>query len=256
MPNINLEKIHNVIIDTGNILYINDIMKKPNQNTSEELVDAINFTLKEFQGYASVNSQLDQSVVVSRHNSNLKISEYELEDLKIGFKVFLNSDNQTLLSEAIVKALTLLKVDAINDVIVTLKEKSSEDEKDDLQKIQLVWKVLEDLVEVGQIKQIGVADVEERTFKALHEWAKVKPSIIQVNLATCCVVPPTLQTFCKENDIKLLTHSDAADMLPAESIQNIFGKPLLLQWALRFLIHVKCRGVLTTKGYLLNFIKQ
>ncbi|XP_057662715.1 glutamate--cysteine ligase regulatory subunit isoform X1 [Diorhabda carinulata] len=256
MPNINLESIHNVIVDTGNILYINDIMKKPNQNTSEELVDAINFTMKECLGYTSMNSQSDKSVVISRHNSNLKISEYELADLKIGFKIFLNTDNQTLLSEAIGKALTLLKVDAINDAIVTLKQKSSEDEKDDLQKIKSMWKVLEDLVEVGKIKQIGVADVEERTFKALHEWAKVKPSIIQVNLATCCIVPPTLQAFCKENDIKLLTHSDAADMLPAESIQNLFGKPLLLQWALRFSIHVKCRGVLTTKGYLLNFIKQ
>lgn len=37
---------------------------------------------------------------------------------------------------------------------------------------------------------------------------QVKPNIIQINLATCCVVPPALQEFTKQNDIQLLTHSD------------------------------------------------
>lgn len=36
----------------------------------------------------------------------------------------------------------------------------------------------------------------------------MKPNIVQINLAMCCVVPPALQTFTKENDIQLLTHSD------------------------------------------------
>jgi len=37
---------------------------------------------------------------------------------------------------------------------------------------------------------------------------QIKPNIVQINLATCCVVPPALQEFTKENDIQLLTHSD------------------------------------------------
>ncbi|KAJ8870391.1 hypothetical protein PR048_029412 [Dryococelus australis] len=36
----------------------------------------------------------------------------------------------------------------------------------------------------------------------------VKPSIIQINLATCCVVPPALQEFTKDHNVQLLTHSD------------------------------------------------
>ncbi|XP_072385850.1 glutamate--cysteine ligase regulatory subunit-like [Diabrotica undecimpunctata] len=254
--NIDFTNLNKIIVNTGNLLSINDITKKPNQNTSEELVEAINFTLKEFGNNGSLQLQPDQQVVISRPQDNLKISEHELSDLKIGFKVFLNTDDQVLLTEAIEKALSLLKVNAINDVIVTFKQKPSEDKKDDLNIIQSAWKVLEDLIETQQIKQIGIADVEENTFTKLYQWAKVKPSIIQINLATCCVVPPSLQTFCKEHDIKLLTHSDAVDILPAQSIQSIFDKPLVLQWALRFLIHVKCRGVLTTKGYLLKFLDQ
>lgn len=39
----------------------------------------------------------------------------------------------------------------------------------------------------------------------LHQ---VKPSSNQVNLASCCVMPPDLTAFAKEFDIQLLTHND------------------------------------------------
>lgn len=250
-----LEGCDNFLISTGNILSINDITKKVNLNTSDELVDAISFTLKEFQDNGVLQTQSDHLLVISRHNDNLKISEHELADLKIGFKVFLNSDDPDSLTEAIQKALIVLKVESINDVIVTFKQKIG-NQNDNLSQIQSTWSVLENLIKKGQIKQIGIADIEESAFRALYDWAKVKPSIIQINLSTCCVVPPTLQSFCKEHDIKLLTHSDPLDLLPVESIESIFGTPLILKWALRFLIHVKCRGVLTTKGYLLNLVKN
>ncbi|XP_074027384.1 glutamate-cysteine ligase modifier subunit isoform X2 [Leptinotarsa decemlineata] len=255
MEKYNLENLDEFIINTGNILSINDITKKPNQNPSEELVDAVNCTIKEFQTSDTSQPQSDHLLIVNRQNDNLKISEHELSDLKIGFKVFLNNDNQESFTEAIQKALMILNVNSIDDLIISFKHKQSEDKKDDLSQIQTVWKILESFVSEEKIKQIGIADIEENTFRALHEWAQVKPTIIQINLASCCVVPPTLQTFCKENNIKLLTHSDPSDILPKSSGEGIFGKPLVLKWALRYLIHVKCRGVLTTKGYLLNFMK-
>ena len=36
----------------------------------------------------------------------------------------------------------------------------------------------------------------------------MKPSSNQVNLASCCVMPPDLTAFAKEFDIQLLTHND------------------------------------------------
>lgn len=109
-----------------------------------------------------------------------------------------------------ISAFNILQVNVIHDVIITFKQEQSEDRKDNLDQIKNVWRILENFVLEEKIKQIGVADVEENTFRALYEWANVKPSIIQINLATCCVVPPSLQAFCKEKDLKLLTHSDPA----------------------------------------------
>lgn len=83
-----------------------------------------------------------------------------------------------------------------------------EGQTDSLEKIQNIWKTLEKYAKENKVCQIGIADIEENAFKSIYEWAEIKPSIIQINLATCCVVPPTLQTFCKENDVQLLTHSD------------------------------------------------
>ncbi|KAJ8979464.1 hypothetical protein NQ317_002814 [Molorchus minor] len=185
-----------------------------------------------------------------------KINEHDHEELKIGFKVFLHNDNQKFVQEAIDKALAILKVNSVDDVIISFRQTQSEDKKDDLGQIQNVWRALETFVKNEKVKHLGIADVEENTFRAIYEWAEIKPSIIQINLATCCVVPPTLQAFCKENDLKLLTHSDPSDILPSEYVEDIFGKPLTLQWALRFLIHVKCRGVLITKGYVLKLAKD
>lgn len=59
-----------------------------------------------------------------------------------------------------------------------------------------------------RILQLGVSDLEEECFKRLHASSEIRPSIIQINLSSCCVVPPGLQAFCKDNDVQLLTHSD------------------------------------------------
>ena len=37
---------------------------------------------------------------------------------------------------------------------------------------------------------------------------QVKPNSNQVNLASCCVMPPDLTAFAKQFDIQLLTHND------------------------------------------------
>ena len=41
----------------------------------------------------------------------------------------------------------------------------------------------------GLAKKIGVADLFRAQLKELYDWAKVKPTIDQVNLAHCCTIP-------------------------------------------------------------------
>lgn len=97
----------------------------------------------------------------------------------------------------------------MQNVVIAYNQKHQlEGQKDGIENIKKIWKSLELYVRSKKINQIGIADIEEGYFRTIHEWAEIKPSIIQINLATCCVVPPTLQTFCKENDVQLLTHSD------------------------------------------------
>lgn len=102
-----------------------------------------------------------------------------------------------------------LKVESIDNMILAYNPKcQAEKQEDKLDKLKVLWKVLESFARSKKILQIGLSDIEEANFRAIHEWANIKPNIIQINLATCCVVPPTLQTFCKENEVQLLTHSD------------------------------------------------
>lgn len=107
-----------------------------------------------------------------------------------------------------VTALETLNVTSVHNVIIAYNSQDIEGQNGNIEKIQNAYKVLETHVINGKVHQIGVADIEEGVFRSIYEWATVKPSIIQINLATCCVVPPTLQAFCKEKDVQLLTHSD------------------------------------------------
>ncbi|KAF2883563.1 hypothetical protein ILUMI_22627 [Ignelater luminosus] len=248
------ESAKNVIINTGNILSLNDITKKPGQNPTEELVEALNITIKDFQNGGNLQSHVEQPLVITRRHDDLsnKMAEHEIGDLKIGLKVFIGSDNEQYLIEALEKAFTSLNINSVHNVIIAYHEKQNEGQNDIIGKIKNIWKTLESYARDKKIFQIGLSDIEENAFRSIYDWADVKPSIIQINLATCCVVPPTLQAFCKDNEVQLLTHSDPNEILPESSIESVFGIQLKLKWALRFLVHIKCRGVLTTKGYLVS----
>ncbi|GJQ78634.1 putative glutamate--cysteine ligase regulatory [Trypoxylus dichotomus] len=226
-----MKKSKTVIINTGNILALNDLTKNPGQNPTEELKEAINITLKDFKNSERTDSEPDQSLIIA-------------------LKIFVNSDNEEYLKEALNKAFSVLNVNSVQNVIISYNHKIPQN--DHVGKLQNIWKVLETYTKNKKIAQIGLADLEENMFRTIYNWSNVKPSIIQINLATCCVVPPTLQDFCKENEVQLLTHSDPTEILPDEAIEQIFDEKLVLNWVLRFLVHIKCRGVLTTKGYLIN----
>ncbi|XP_013149606.1 PREDICTED: glutamate--cysteine ligase regulatory subunit [Papilio polytes] len=118
--------------------------------------------------------------------------------------------------------------------------------------IKVLWAVLEDYVKEGRVHQLGVADVGGGCLRKLHAWARVKPAIAQINLASCCVVPPALHAFCRANDVQLLTHADPPDLLSLAALKTITDAGVgcnNLDWCARYQVHIKCRGVLALKGY-------
>lgn len=77
-----------------------------------------------------------------------------------------------------------------------------------LNDLKKLWNVLEDYSAQKKITQLGIADLDTDSLIDLYTTASVRPTIVQINLSSCCVVPPPLQEFCNKNDIQLLTHSD------------------------------------------------
>lgn len=94
------------------------------------------------------------------------------------------------------------------------------------------------------------------------------------------MVPPGLQEFTKQNEVQLLTHSDPCreyihvicstvqtftdntslefwilEILPKDALSDVFGSDVNLHWVTRYQVHVKCRGVLSSKGYLVYINK-
>ncbi|VVC94656.1 unnamed protein product [Leptidea sinapis] len=207
-----------VTINTGNVLSLIDIKKKAGQNVTEELSESIKLTLSEWgtkngllqNGTSKVPStQLDCMVVstssaseavvnITRPQDDVqnKMAEEERKNLKIGVKIFINEDSTAALTESLEQG-----EDRDGRMVSTELEADSEADARKceaiLPGIQVLWEVLENYV------KDGVADVGGGCLYKLHAWARVKPTIAQINLASCCVVPPSLHAFCKTNDVQL-----------------------------------------------------
>jgi glutamate--cysteine ligase regulatory subunit len=136
------------------------------------------------------------------------------------------------------------------------------------------WRTLEELHDTGVIKNLGLSEFgTQRLAKVLSE-ARVAPSVDQINVRDCCVVPRPLIVFAKEKKIELLTHSDCTDILPSGTLREILGPgdkgcgvlasaapdggkdcegltgevtPL---WVVKYTAVVTNRGVVENKGYI------
>lgn len=134
------------------------------------------------------------------------------------------------------------------------------------------WRVLESLHAKGVISQLGVSEFSsERLDKFLPE-VTVRPTVDQINVKDCCVVPKPLIVYAKANKIELLTHADCTDILPPGATRELLGtgkdgagiiaarpdagadEPGLKgdiepQWVIKYTAVVKNRGVIENKGY-------
>ena len=80
-----------------------------------------------------------------------------------------------------------------------------------------------------------------------------------MNLKSCCVVPEELSMFVKEKGVTLLTHSDPSEILPEDSLRTMLYPKVVgeashysASWIARYQVHLKDRGVLLQKRYLVH----
>ncbi|XP_022168738.1 glutamate--cysteine ligase regulatory subunit [Myzus persicae] len=241
--------VSKIYIHTGNVLNANELTQKAGQNATEEVVECLSICLSKYPSPFALNEK----------NVHLKCDECYNNDneedlaLKTSVKVFLTTNEVDVLEDSLKNLFKELNEEVVDSVILAFNHG-----KDTLlADLLTLWSILEGYVNKQKITRIGVSDIDTDLFISLYNNSIIKPTIVQINLNSCCVVPEALQEFTKDNEIQLLTHSDSKEILPQSCLAEVFGnqtelkqKIPKLEWMIRYLTHVKCRGVLASKGYI------
>ncbi|XP_073244894.1 glutamate--cysteine ligase regulatory subunit-like isoform X2 [Porites lutea] len=227
-------------IHGGNISNWNRIKRKTTPSSSDELSESIGTTLSSLVPGNNNEEEFIPKKALRCVNQKFveKIERGEREHLKIS-------------------AMCELGVESVETLFLALPEMSGEDA---FEVLKGFWEEMEFLSDSGYIKDLGVCDLDKPTLEKLYQWARIKPEINQVNLASCCVMPKDLVAFSEKHDIQLLTHADPKDILTKESLEGALTescKDVDVQgwrpvWALRYSVLVKCRGVIKNKGYIVS----
>ena len=155
---------------------------------------------------------------------------------------------------------------------IEYSDSDSNDESvaDSMDTMLATWRSLESLHEKGVISQLGLAEFGSDRLALFLPNVKIKPSVDQINVKDCCVVPKTLILFARQEKIELLTHNDCTDILPRGTTRELLGPgemgagvlaatadsddgglkgDIEPQWVIKYTAVVKDRGVIENKGY-------
>ncbi|KAL9126551.1 MAG: hypothetical protein Q9217_004412 [Psora testacea] len=142
-------------------------------------------------------------------------------------------------------------------------------ESEDIDAMTTSWRAVEELHEKGIALQVGLSEFGSDRLQKFLPKTKVRPSVDQISLKDCCVVPKSLAAYAKQESIELLTHNDCTNILPSGTVRELLGtgekgagvligpdsqgeglkgdiKP---QWVIKYTAVVRDRGVIENKGY-------
>ena len=191
------------------------------------------------------------------------------------------SDRCRHAKEAVDLVMKELHMDSIDLLIVSFpgvsfdaddeeeEEDSASGEGEDLDAMVQTWRTLECLRAAGVAKQIGVSEFGNERLERFLPKTKVKPSVDQINVKDCCVVPKSLILYAKSEKIELLTHNDCTNILPRGTLRELLGSGEIgagvlagpgagpgglkgevePQWVVKYTAVVRDRGVIEYKGY-------
>lgn len=141
---------------------------------------------------------------------------------------------------------------------------------EDIDTIITTWRTLERLHAEGLVSNLGIAEFGVSRLEKFLSQIDVKPSVNQINVRDCCVVPKPLILYAKQQKIELLTHNDCTNVLPRGTLREILGSgekgvgilageadqdgeklrgDVEPQWVVKYTAVVKDRGVVESKGY-------
>ena len=140
---------------------------------------------------------------------------------------------------------------------------------EDIDTMIKTWGCLEKLHDKGVIGRLGLSEFGSQRLRKFLRKARVKPSVNQINVRDCCVVPKPLILFAKKEGVELLTHNDCMNILPRGTLRELLGfgtggagvladaqdtqdglrGDVRPQWVTKYTAVVQNRGVIENKGY-------
>lgn len=99
--------------------------------------------------------------------------------------------------------------------------------------LHVTWKALEDQVQAGRIKSIGVSNFNVQLIIDLLSYAKVKPVMNQVEVHPY-LVQEELVSFCKKNDIEITAFCPLGGNMPGSttiSVRALLEEPVIKELA-------------------------
>ncbi|CAG5124520.1 unnamed protein product [Candidula unifasciata] len=258
-------KAKSMFLHSGNIINWNRLKRKPNQTSTEEVCDCIGNTLA---SYLETQDKTELQYVTEIYKVNSenvqKIDDTEREEVKITVKVFVCLPLPTsVISETVNKVLNELGTSYIETLLLAVSPGEGEEDDSSAPSVSVIkpyWEAMEELVAAETVLSLGVCDLTKDSLEDLYNWAKVKPSVDQVNLESCCVMPQDLTAYAKAVNVQLLTHNDRPVFIPEETLQETIrsvsteadGRNWVPQWVVRYSGIVKCRGIIKMKGYIIH----
>ncbi|KAI4108508.1 MAG: hypothetical protein L6R37_000944 [Teloschistes peruensis] len=131
------------------------------------------------------------------------------------------------------------------------------------------WRQVELLKSSGVALQIGLAEFGQDRLSKFLLRTKHRPTVDQINVRDCCVVPESMMLFAKQENLELLTHNDCTNILPQGTLRELLdggenGAGVLAgasgedeglrgdlkpEWVVKYTAVVRDRGVIENKGY-------
>ncbi|XP_035165681.1 LOW QUALITY PROTEIN: glutamate--cysteine ligase regulatory subunit-like [Oxyura jamaicensis] len=256
MSNLSCLPLVTLNLQTGNLLNCKKCLATP----SKEVQDFIQKTLTEWS--SKTGQDLNQEIVevpeCTVAQAVEKMNPEERDELKVSAKLFIIGSNSSSVRDEVDMACSALGIAQLDSVIIA--PPPIEDGTSLSVYLQHSWQELESLVQNKKITTISTSDLDKMLLEQLYVWAQVKPSSNHVNQASCCVMPPDLTGLAKQVDIRLLSNKDPKELLCEarfqevlwESIQNVKAHKWIPLWILRYSVIVKSRGIIKSKGYIMQ----
>lgn len=263
-----IPKATSLLFNSGNIVASERFLQKKKTNTSpqEELTDVLNKTFS-----AWLQTQTHQNTLISelksvqcRHPEFYeRLTPEQQDDLSISVKIFLNSFNEHTFEQALETIMDEIGCLKIDTLILSFPDKIFNQEDLPKETIMPIWATVQKAIHANKIVTAGLSDFNAHYLGQLLDLLEdknQKPTLNQVNLTSCCKMPEDLVEFGKINNIQLTTHIDPREILTVEGLQSTIrafahdydAHGWVNLWAARYTLIYKGRGVVKSKGYIVN----